>query len=112
MDSNVGGNRLSSFFVYVAAGNLTGGGTNFPILDAPYSQRWCQFIDCDEPWDHGTTFKAIPGNAVFWQNLQEDGTGDPATIHSGLPVLSGMKLGMNIWTRQGPLDEKFNGGMN
>ncbi|KUJ15827.1 2OG-Fe(II) oxygenase superfamily protein [Mollisia scopiformis] len=109
MTSEVGGNRLSSFFVYIAAGNLTGGGTNFPILNAPYDERWCEFVDCDEPWDNGVTFKPVPGNAVFWQNLNEDGSGDPATIHAGLPVTSGSKLGMNIWTRQGPLSEKFRG---
>ncbi|PVH85205.1 2OG-Fe(II) oxygenase superfamily protein [Cadophora sp. DSE1049] len=109
MTPEVGGNRLSSFFVYVAANNLTGGGTNFPILNAPYDERWCKFVDCDEPWENGVTFRPVPGNAVFWQNLHEDGSGDPATIHAGLPVTSGSKLGMNIWTRQGPLDEKFRG---
>jgi prolyl 4-hydroxylase len=105
----VGGNRLSSFFVYVAVTNVTGGGTNFPILDAPRDERWCEFVDCDEPWEKGVTFRPLPGNAVFWQNLHEDGSGDLATIHAGLPVTSGIKLGMNIWTRQGPLDEKFRG---
>ncbi|PMD44530.1 2OG-Fe(II) oxygenase superfamily protein [Hyaloscypha variabilis F] len=109
MTPDVGGNRLTSFFVYVAARNLTGGGTNFPILDAPHDERWCEFLDCDEPWDNGVTFRPVPGNAVFWQNLMEDGSGDAATIHAGLPVTSGYKLGMNIWTRQGPLDEKFRG---
>jgi prolyl 4-hydroxylase len=106
---DVGGNRLTSLFVYVAASNLTGGGTSFPILDQPHDERWCEFLDCDEPWDNGVTFRPVPGNAVFWQNLMEDGAGDPATIHAGLPVTSGYKLGMNIWTRQGPLDEKFRG---
>jgi prolyl 4-hydroxylase len=109
MTPDVGGNRLTSFFAYVATSNLTGGGTNFPTLDAPNDEWWCQFVDCDEPWDNVVTFRPVPGNAVFWQNLLEDGSGDPATIHAGLPVTSGSKLGMNIWTRQGPLDEKFRG---
>ncbi|OWP05100.1 2OG-Fe(II) oxygenase superfamily protein [Marssonina coronariae] len=99
----VGGNRVSSFYVDVAAENLTGGGTNFPILNAPSDEKWCEFVDCDEPWDNGVTFRPVPGNAIFWQNLQEDGSGDPATVHAGLPVMSGSKIGMNIWTRQGPL---------
>lgn len=107
--AEVGGNRLTSFFVYVAAANLTGGGTNFPILDSPRDERWCQYVDCDEPWDNGVTFRPVPGNAVFWQNLHEDGSGDPATLHAGLPVTSGTKLGMNIWTREGPLSEEFRG---
>ncbi|KAF4630339.1 hypothetical protein G7Y89_g7801 [Cudoniella acicularis] len=60
--SEVGGNRLTSFFVYVEAGNVTGGGTNFPILDAPKDDRWCEFVDCDESFDNGVTFKPLPGN--------------------------------------------------
>jgi len=107
--SEFGGNRLSSFFVYVAASNLTGGGTNFPVLEAPADEKWCEYVDCDEPWENGVTFKPIPGNAVFWQNLGEDGVGDERTIHAGLPVSSGEKLGMNIWTRQRPVDEKYRG---
>ncbi|KAH6671019.1 hypothetical protein B0J14DRAFT_484488 [Halenospora varia] len=107
--SAVGGNRLSSFFVYVEATNVTGGGTNFPVLDAPKDERWCEFVDCDEPYENGVTFRPVPGNAVFWQNLREDGNGDQATLHAGLPVTGGKKLGMNIWTRQGPLSEEFRG---
>ncbi|CZT10127.1 uncharacterized protein RAG0_14687 [Rhynchosporium agropyri] len=69
MTPEVGGNNLSPFFVYVATSNVTGGGTNFPILNAPYDERWCEFVDCDEPWDNGITFPPVPGNAVFWQKL-------------------------------------------
>ncbi|KAJ9220105.1 hypothetical protein DTO027B5_7153 [Paecilomyces variotii] len=107
--AEVGGNRLTSFFVYVTVEDVTGGGTNFPMLDAPRDERWCEFINCDEPWDAGVTFRPIPRNAVFWQNLRKDGTGDRATLHAGLPVTSGKKMGMNIWTRQGPLSELYRG---
>ncbi|OTB14729.1 hypothetical protein K445DRAFT_318628 [Daldinia sp. EC12] len=108
--SALGGNRLSSFFAYVAASDdITGGGTNFPMVRAPHDERWCEFVDCDEPWENGVTFRPVVGNAVFWQNLHEDGTGDQATLHAGLPVTSGSKIGMNIWTRQGPLSEDIRG---
>ncbi|KAJ3578255.1 hypothetical protein NPX13_g2309 [Xylaria arbuscula] len=107
--SAVGGNRQSSFFAYVSAENITGGGTNFPVVKAPHDARWCAFIDCDEPWENGVTFRPIVGNAVFWSNLLEDGTGDQRTLHAGLPVTSGSKIGMNIWTRQGPLGEDIRG---
>ncbi|KAI4858769.1 hypothetical protein F4820DRAFT_462999 [Hypoxylon rubiginosum] len=106
----LGGNRLSSFFAYVAASeDVTGGGTNFPAVPAPRDERWCAFVDCDEPWENGVTFRPVVGNAVFWQNLLEDGTGDQRTLHAGLPVTSGSKIGMNIWTRQGPLSEDVRG---
>lgn len=108
--SATGGNRASSFFAYVAAsGDLTGGGTNFPLLEAPRDARWCRFVDCDEPWDRGVTFRPVAGNAVYWANLRPDGTGDERTLHAGLPVTSGWKIGMNIWTRQGPLGEDVRG---
>ena len=124
----LGGNRLSSFFAYVAASaseddagddddgdsstainGLKGGGTNFPMLEPPTDPRWCAFIDCDEPWENGITFRPIAGNAVFWRNLHEDGTGDQRNLHAGLPVVRGWKVGMNIWTRQGPLSEDIRG---
>jgi prolyl 4-hydroxylase len=107
--SALGGNRLSSFFAYVAAENITGGGTNFPMLDAPHDARWCEFVDCDEPWENGVTFRPVVGSAVFWHNLHEDGMGDQRNLHAGLPVTSGWKIGMNIWTRQGPLSEDIRG---
>lgn len=107
MTAEYGGNRLTSFFAYISATNITGGGTNFPMLPAPRDERWCRFVDCDEPWEDGVTFRPLPGNAVFWQNLLADGSGDPSTLHAGLPVTSGTKLGMNIWTRQAPLGKMF-----
>jgi prolyl 4-hydroxylase len=107
--SSLGGNRQTSFFVYVKAENVTGGGTNFPMLDAPVDERWCRYVDCDEPWENGVTFRPRVGSAVFWQNLRGDGRGDEKTIHAGLPVVSGKKVGMNIWTRQWPLSEEFRG---
>lgn len=31
------------------------------------------------------------------------------TLHAGLPVTSGNKVGMNIWTRQGVVPEELRG---
>ncbi|ODA78233.1 hypothetical protein RJ55_05614 [Drechmeria coniospora] len=95
-----GGNRISSFFGSVKAVNVTGGGTNFPLQTAPTDSRWCRFVDCDQPYDAGVTFRPIEGNVVYWNNLHEDGRGDDRTLHAGLPVVSGEKIGINIWTRQ------------
>jgi prolyl 4-hydroxylase len=36
--------------------------------------------------------------------------GDGRTVHAGLPVQRGRKLGMNVWTREGVLDRKFRSG--
>ncbi|OLN93293.1 Prolyl 4-hydroxylase 1 [Colletotrichum chlorophyti] len=107
--AQLGGNRISSFFGYVSVANVTGGGTNFPLLNAPHDDRWCAFIDCDEPWEKGVTFRPVEGNFVYWENLHHDGTGDHRNLHAGLPVTSGQKIGMNIWTRQSPLDRELRG---
>lgn len=114
-----GGNRLSSFFAYVHVGNkTTGGGTQFPLLDAPQNEVWCArgLIDCDAPWADGLTFRPVAGNAIFWRNLKVDGDsgtganeGDYRTLHAGLPIGTGDKIGLNIWTREGVLSEDARG---
>ncbi|KAF2801188.1 hypothetical protein K505DRAFT_319953 [Melanomma pulvis-pyrius CBS 109.77] len=102
-----GGNRATSFFVYVSASeDIAGGGTQFPLLDAPSNEKWCEVVNCDAGWDEGVTFRPIPQNAVFWRNMK-GGKGDKRTLHAGLPVQRGQKLGMNIWTREGELDGKY-----
>ncbi|KAE8140300.1 hypothetical protein BDV38DRAFT_280296 [Aspergillus pseudotamarii] len=88
--------RKTTLNVFLQA-NCTGGGTHFPYLPRPDDERWCQFIDCDSDLP-GVTFKPIAGNAVFWENIRPDGTVHPETLHAGMPVLSGTKIGMNIWT--------------
>lgn len=98
---------MSTFMVYLQA-DCTGGGTHFPRLRRPRASKWCRFIECDEDQDgsaeiqaqvrDGVTFKPITGNAIFWENLRPDGTGYPETWHAALPVLSGEKVGLNIWS--------------
>jgi len=87
--------RVSSFMVYLEA-NCTGGGTNFPRLEIPRGGNWCEFVECGSR--QGVTFKPLKGNAVFWENLRADGTGYKECWHAGLPVLSGTKIGLNIWS--------------
>ena len=96
--------------VYVDA-DCEGGGTKFPKIRMPdlSKGRWCDFLECTQEegineesrretnaW--GVTFKPIKGNAIFWENLRSDGSGYEETIHAGLPVISGTKVGLNIWS--------------
>ncbi|KAI9048441.1 hypothetical protein LZ554_007277 [Drepanopeziza brunnea f. sp. 'monogermtubi'] len=66
------------------------------MLDAPYSERWCAFVSSIAT-SRGTmaltTFKPVPGNAIFWQNLNEDRSGNSALLHSGLPVTKSLEAG-------------------
>lgn len=74
-------------------------GTRFPNLAFDWSkedQRWCQYVDCNDKT--GLTIRPVPGNALFWKNLNTTGGGDYRTLHAGLPPLNGTKTGLNIWT--------------
>lgn len=112
--SNRGGwGRVSSFMVWVDDGNgsLVGGGTEFPRMKRRKDPRWCGFVECPDkaargdedgqkPEHLGVTFKAIPGNAIYWENFRSDGTGRgwDEVWHAGLPVKKGTKVGLNIWS--------------
>lgn len=91
--------RISSFMVWLGS-ECTGGGTHFPRLKKPEGKEWCKFIECgDESGEEmeGVVFKPIKGNAVYWENIRPDGTGYEESWHAALPVLSGEKIGLNIW---------------
>lgn len=100
-----GGDRQSTFMVYLAA-DCQGGGTNFPRMTMPASKKWCRVLECEEDGslseqsrEHGgITFKPIKGNAIYWENLRPDGTGIPETWHGAFPVRTGTKVGLNIWS--------------
>ena len=51
-----------------------------------------------EDLNRGVIFKPIPGNAVYWENMRNDGSGYAESWHAGLPVLEGSKIGLNIWS--------------
>ncbi|KAG4438676.1 hypothetical protein IFR05_005857 [Cadophora sp. M221] len=99
--------RVSTFMVYVDA-NCEGGGTEFPRIRMPgvADSKWCEFLECEGDGSEvknqrqkmGVTFKPKKGNAVFWENLRPDGLGYEETWHAGLPLLSGWKIGLNIWS--------------
>lgn len=85
--------------VYLSA-DCTGGGTNFPRIERPKNARWCEYVECDESEtiEQGVTFKPRKGAAVFWTNFDAEGRGYKETIHAGMPVTSGTKVGLNIWS--------------
>jgi len=94
------GGRVSTFMIYLDDG-CTGGGTEFPRIQRPLGQGWCDVIECDdsaEAREEGVTFKPVRGNAVYWENFRPDGKGYEETWHAGLPVKSGTKVGLNIWS--------------
>lgn len=105
LDSDTGRrfNRRTSFFVYVyASDDLEGGETFFPHISVP------EKVDLENPaiisrhnasGALGLAAKPVSGSAIFWVGAKPDGTADQETLHEGLPVIKGEKMGMNIWAR-------------
>lgn len=99
-----GGNRVSSLLAWVSvSGGATGGGVNFPLVDAPRDERWCDVVECDVPWEAGVTFRAVEGNAIYWRDLNETGQGDRRVARAAVPLTSGDEASVDLWTRQGML---------
>lgn len=91
--------RVSTIFSILQA-NCTNCGTKFHSLKmdmSTNSRKWCSFIDCEA---ENLVFRPIEGNAVFWRNLNDDGSGDERTLHSGMPLEDGYKVGLNIWSSE------------
>ncbi|HEU4781188.1 MAG TPA: 2OG-Fe(II) oxygenase [Steroidobacteraceae bacterium] len=72
------GNRSWTFMVYLNEG-MEGGGTRFTELDYTVQPR--------------------TGMALFWNNLYDDGLPNPASRHSGEPVIRGHKVIITKWFR-------------
>ncbi len=89
-------NRLGSVFAYLED-NCTRGETYFPELPSVSPSA-----DGDKfaiPEGHtGLLVKPRRGNAIFWNNLLANGTGDMRTAHAGLQIESGTKIGLNMWS--------------
>ena len=105
--------RISTFFAYLAcdsgdsaaSGECEGGATQFPDWSEPWLGEWCDVVDCyDDSELGGVAFKPVVGNAIFWSNVHPNGTYHQGVLHAGMPVRKGRKVGLNIWTRQGPFE--------
>jgi prolyl 4-hydroxylase len=89
-------NRLASFFVYLKD-DCTGGETWFPNVTVArgFGTTVQQGKD-----GIGISVRPSTGGGLFWMNLKNDGRGDRRTLHAGLPVQEGTKVGMNIWVKK------------
>lgn len=103
-DSNRRYNRRTSFFVYVhASDDLEGGETYFPRIPPPAELSPAAnqpFVSINNSSGApALAVKPISRSAVFWLSLKQDGSLDFDTIHQGLPVTKGEKMGMNVWAK-------------
>jgi prolyl 4-hydroxylase len=76
---------------------------------ATWGQRtWTFMVYLNEPQaggetnfvDAGLAFRPKLGQAVIWNNLDQDGQPNPHTLHQGMPVTSGAKAIITKWFRQ------------
>lgn len=120
-NGNLRFDRFATFFVYLEA-NCTGGSTHFPhvhIDDIPHldtlnGTKYEAIVDEKDAANTGDesaknkslAVKAIAGNAVFWVNMKGRGRGHRATLHAGMPVIEGTKVGLNLWSRRYLADDE------
>jgi prolyl 4-hydroxylase len=88
--------------VYLVA-DCVGGTTAFPKVYRPQGEGWCETLKCQD--EDGQEIEHLEvearvGNAIFWYNMDPWGDVDDLTLHAGTPVISGTKVGLNIWTRE------------
>ncbi|MFZ9114995.1 MAG: prolyl hydroxylase family protein, partial [bacterium] len=76
--TEVGGQRTWTLMVYLNAVGA-GGETLFRLLDR--------------------SFTPVPGMALAWNNLMEDGTPNPNVLHEALPIREGVKYVITKWFR-------------
>ena len=57
-------------------------------------------------WFAGNQLRVAPktGDAIIFDNVRADGSADPSTLHSGEPVVSGVKWLATRWIRSRPFD--------
>ena len=75
------GQRVKTCLVYLNE-DLEGGETDFPKISVKFRGR--------------------TGDALIFQNVQADGTGDLRTLHAGLPPTRGEKWLLSQWIRNKP----------
>jgi len=99
-----GGQRVTTFVTYLQSNYTEGGETEF--LSIKFNQslhgQFCDILICDEKSSNsGLRFRPLPGNSIFWFNVDEQGHVDYSTFHAGRPpTRHGYKIGLNTWTRE------------
>mmetsp|Transcript_873 Transcript_873/g.951 ORF Transcript_873/g.951 Transcript_873/m.951 type:complete len:463 (+) Transcript_873:89-1477(+) len=73
--------RFSTLLIYLMVPEK-GGGTSFPKAFN----------------GQGISVKPSAGDAVLFYSMLEDGNGDDMSLHSGMPVESGLKYVCNLWS--------------
>lgn len=89
--------RLGSIFVYLED-SCDRGETFFPHLSSVSASADGDKFAMASSSGKGLLVKPKRRNAIFWNNLHANGSGDFRLAHAGLPIESGVKIGLNMWS--------------
>lgn len=89
--------RLGSIFIYLED-SCVRGETFFPHLSSVSESADGEKFAMASSSDKGLLFRPKQRNAIFWNNLHANGSGDSRLAHAGLPIESGVKVGLNMWS--------------
>ncbi|KAE9567957.1 hypothetical protein CGMCC3_g15921 [Colletotrichum fructicola] len=89
-------NRFGTIFAYLGD-NCTGGEAYFPDIKGVASDADGEKFSRTDT-GMGLLVKPKKGNAIFWNNMHMNGSGDYRVVHAGLPVHSGQKIGLNMFS--------------
>lgn len=91
-------NRVVSFFVLLEA-DCEAGTTYFPRVPPP--PTWLEDTGRYASTEDRVGMAMVPrlGSGLLWMNMLGNGTGDKRTLHAGMPVTKGPKVGLNIWIK-------------
>jgi hypothetical protein len=98
------GEQYGAHFDYLPPGGFR----NLPDRDQPGQRIHTMFCFLDDVAEGGATvfprvgrqIRPARGRAVHFTNLDASGSGDPATLHGGAPVIAGEKWLATLWTRE------------
>lgn len=88
--------------------------THFDAIPGFANQRaMTMLVWLNDDYDGGETWfeaprlaiKGAAGDAILFRNIGNDGRGDPASAHAGLPVKAGEKLIASRWIRERRYDQ-------
>ncbi len=101
------GDEYRPHYDYIEAGD--GGAADQEIARA--GQRVATvLVTLGEDFEGGATafphvnkvWRGAQGDAITWRNVTQDGRPDPASLHAGEPVTSGVKALASLWLRERP----------
>ncbi|KAK9842984.1 hypothetical protein WJX74_005333 [Apatococcus lobatus] len=100
--------RIATVLMYLGNGTLDGGETAFPVgsswLHPSLAGKFGPFSPCAE---QHLAVKPRKGMALLFYSLKPTGESDYSSMHTGCPVIEGIKWTATKWIHTGPFHEEW-----